>query len=354
MFSQCTRWIAVAIALMVWTESATVNATQADEMDTFFALCDAYEAAKALGAKTYKQQPKPEALTSIENYNMTASSNDWKQLVNAIKKAGGWPQYKAKPENAKINYDWTNDFEAWSAAHEDTKNKNQPWVKQHETFLQVTNLNACAQAINVTAAEAARLWRKSANRPTVGSSNAEDTLRNSVAKALCGPLSPRVGDTLNCGGFPSSVTKTKTTACAESNHGKALSDDLICLCSRTTDGPCLHAAGTKEVIVGDLEDGILAELTAKCPKGVTTLEPDRRMQISLAQLQARIAQQKRTANKVILGKKRGTDCNNASDSCLEYSQYYDAGKSGFWSIPLVKNLVQALNAYKAIEDKGNQ
>nr|APD74053.1 variant surface glycoprotein 1125.2566 [Trypanosoma brucei] len=337
---------------MLCETSDTANAAQADEMDTFFALCDVYEAAKALGAKTYKQQTKPEALTNIENYNMTASSNDWKQLVNAIKEAGGWPQYKAKPENAKINYDWTSDFETWSTAHDNTKDKTLPWVRQHEALLQATNLKACGQAINITAAEANRLWREINKKPSLGNTDAETSLRNSVATALCGPLSPRVGETLNCGDMTNVKDKTKATACAESNHGKALSDDLICFCSRSTDGPCLHTAGTKEVLDGtDLEDGILAELTAKCPKGVTTLEPDSRMQISLAQLQARIAQQKRTANKVILGKKRSTDCNNAADSCLEYSQYYAEKKSGFWSIPWVENLVQALAAYKAIKDK---
>nr|AGH60779.1 variant surface glycoprotein 1872 [Trypanosoma brucei] len=256
------RAITVAIALMVCTALASVYAAQADEMDTFFALCDVYEAAKAMGATTYKQQSKPEALTNIENYNITASSNDWKQLVNAIKKAGGWPQHKAKPENAKISYDWTSDFETWSAAHEDTKDKTPPWVKQHEALLQATNLNACAQAINVTAAEATRLWQKIANKPKVGSSNAEESLRNSVAAALCGPLSPRVGDTLNCGDITAVANKMKTAACAENRHGTALSDDLICFCSRSTDGPCLHAAGTKEVLDGtDLEDGILEELT---------------------------------------------------------------------------------------------
>nr|AGH60932.1 variant surface glycoprotein 355 [Trypanosoma brucei] len=353
MFSQCTRWIAVSIAFMLCGTSDTANAAQADEIDTFFALFDVYEAAKALGTTTYKQQSKREALTNIGNYNITASSDDWEQLVAAMQKDGGWPQYKAKPENANINYDWSSDFETWSAAHENTKDKNQPWVKQHEALMQATNLNACAQAINITAAEAKRLWQKIADKPKIGSTDAEESLRNSVTAALCGPLSPRVGDTLNCGDITDVADKAKASACAESNHGKALSDDLICFCSRSTDGPCLHAAGDREVITGNLEDGILAELTAKCPKGATTLEPNNRLQISLAQLQARIPQHTRTATKVILGKKRDTNCNNAADSCLEYSQYYAEDKSGFWSIPWVANLVQALNAYKAIKDKEN-
>nr|AGH60931.1 variant surface glycoprotein 354 [Trypanosoma brucei] len=347
------RAITVAIALMVCTALASVYAAQADEMDTFFALCDVYEAAKALGTTTYKQQSKREALTNIENYNITASSDEWKQLVTAIKKAGGWPQYKAKPKNAKITYDWTSEFETWSAEHENTKDKNQPWVKQHEALMQATNLNACAQAINITAAEANRLWRKIANRPTVGSSNAEDTLRNSVAKLLCSPLSPRVGDTLTCGDLPSGVTKTKTTACAEANHGKALSDDLICFCSRSTDGPCLHSPGTKEVITNNLADGILKELTGNCPRGAAAVAADTRLEISLTQLQARIAQQTRTATKVITGKTRAGNCNGAASSCLEYSQYDASGKSGFWSIPWVANVAQALTAYKAIKDKEN-
>nr|ARB50684.1 variant surface glycoprotein [Trypanosoma brucei] len=319
------------------TKKAEAN-NHAKSAHVFFTLCSIYRNVDRMRNQDFKPLDADADYKEILVFNMSTADSDWQQLFSDDSTANTWQAKSAALKSKDAGINWEDVWDHWRNSAKAIKDDKTPWGKKWAGKKDDPRSPQVKVMLEALASEAHELLMAEKIVPQVTTKPLTKEITEAAEAVLCGGKTswnkPNPGCT-----EPAASECTKTTLCTDSEAGKSLSQDMICLCLTNTNSECILTAGGSSLASGgSYQAGGWTDLLSNCPRADTDESAATKLRHDLAALQAQIGHGKSEDGAVILGSEHTTNCHNPASACVNYGKHYTKEKKGFVDIPWAKQL----------------